>query len=228
MNISLPSELKRFVGKKVRDGDYTSENDVVKDALRMLKERDRILSVNETLASQLLSHLDMQNGDIEAMAFIVLMQATNDMDKDLHMIMDEVKAMTAAKQKLRELISKVIRDITANVGQKDKKPPLDVSAGMGSQQAYHRACMPYADPESDNGVKCVRTDLYPGKLDDIAQLETIRDHLKGKLDSMSEMSEMTSLRLQMTMDRRSKYLSTLSNIMKKISTTQESIVQNLK
>jgi hypothetical protein len=50
----------------------------------------------------------------------------------------------------------------------------------------------------------------------------------GKLDSMNEMSEMTSLRLQMTMERRSKFIQTLSNIMLKISSTQDSIVQNLK
>jgi hypothetical protein len=55
-----------------------------------------------------------------------------------------------------------------------------------------------------------------------------QDSLKQKLDGMNEMSEMTSLRLQMMMDRRSKFMSTLSNIMKKISTTQDTIVQNLK
>jgi putative addiction module CopG family antidote len=228
MNISLPSELRRFVEKKVRDGVYAGEVDVVTDALRLLKEKDRLLSLEGPLASQLLSYLDRANSDIEAMAFIVLMQATQDMDQDLKMIMAEVKAMTAAKQKLRELMSKVNQDVAANAAQRDKKPPLELSVGMGSQQAYHRACMPYADPESENGVKCVRTDLYPGKLDDIAQLEAIRDNLKRKLDSMNEMSEMTSLRLQMMMDRRSKFVSTLSNIMKKISTTQDTLVQNLK
>lgn len=51
---------------------------------------------------------------------------------------------------------------------------------------------------------------------------------KGKLDSMSEMGEMESLRLQMAMDRLSKMMSTLSNILKKLSDTAESIVQNLK
>jgi hypothetical protein len=45
---------------------------------------------------------------------------------------------------------------------------------------------------------------------------------------MSEMSEMTSLRLQMTMDRRSRFIETLSNIMKKISETNDTQVQNLK
>jgi hypothetical protein len=50
----------------------------------------------------------------------------------------------------------------------------------------------------------------------------------GTLDGMNEMSDMTSLRLQMTMDRRSQFISTLSNIMKKIGTTQGTIIQNLK
>jgi hypothetical protein len=45
---------------------------------------------------------------------------------------------------------------------------------------------------------------------------------------MSEMGEMESLRLQMGMDRLSKMMSTLSNILKKISDTANSIIQNLK
>ncbi len=62
----------------------------------------------------------------------------------------------------------------------------------------------------------------------IDSLKSLLDDLKGKLDGMNEMSEMTSLRLQMTMDRRSKFISTLSNILKKISSTQDLLVQNLK
>jgi hypothetical protein len=65
-------------------------------------------------------------------------------------------------------------------------------------------------------------------LAETARLLTVPDELKGKLDGMNEMSEMTSLRLQMTMDRRSKFISTLSNIMKKIATTQDSLAQNIK
>jgi hypothetical protein len=45
---------------------------------------------------------------------------------------------------------------------------------------------------------------------------------------MSEMSEMFSMRLQMTMDRRSKFMSTLSNIMKKLADAQDEIVSHLK
>jgi hypothetical protein len=40
--------------------------------------------------------------------------------------------------------------------------------------------------------------------------------------------DMFSLRLQMTMDRRSKFISTMSQMMKKISTTQDLLIQNIK
>jgi hypothetical protein len=39
---------------------------------------------------------------------------------------------------------------------------------------------------------------------------------------------MTSMQLQMTMDRRSKFIRALSNIEKKISDTSSAIVQHLK
>ena len=44
----------------------------------------------------------------------------------------------------------------------------------------------------------------------------------------TENGELESLRLQMAMDRVSKTMSTLSNILKKLSDTQSSITQNLK
>lgn len=54
------------------------------------------------------------------------------------------------------------------------------------------------------------------------------DRMKNDMDSMSEMGETESLRLQMAMDRLSKMMSTLGNLLKKISDTQQSITQNMK
>jgi len=54
------------------------------------------------------------------------------------------------------------------------------------------------------------------------------DKMKDDLDSMSEMGETESLRLQMAVDRLSKMMSTLSNMLKKIGDTSQSITQNLK
>ena len=55
-----------------------------------------------------------------------------------------------------------------------------------------------------------------------------RERVKTKLDSLSEMGEMESMRLQMAMDRLSKLMSTLSNMLKKASETAQAITQNIK
>ena len=77
-------------------------------------------------------------------------------------------------------------------------------------------------------MRAVATDLHPGPVRTEGQLRAIRDDLRDRLDSTSAVSELTSLRVQMAMDRRSKFVQALSNIMKKIDSTQETIVQNLK
>lgn len=59
-------------------------------------------------------------------------------------------------------------------------------------------------------------------------VDAVKETVKNKLDSMSKMGEMESLRLQMAMDRLSKMMSTLSNLLKKISDTSSSIIQNIK
>ena len=49
-----------------------------------------------------------------------------------------------------------------------------------------------------------------------------------KLDTTSDLKELESLRLQMAMDRLSKLMSTLSNLLKKVSETGQGITQNIK
>ncbi len=60
------------------------------------------------------------------------------------------------------------------------------------------------------------------------EIDALADKMKNDLDGMSEMSEMESLRLQMAMDRLSKMMETLSNLLKKINDTQQTITQNMK
>lgn len=60
------------------------------------------------------------------------------------------------------------------------------------------------------------------------ELKPILEKASDKIDSLNEMGEMESLRLQMAMDRLSKMMTTLSNVMKKLSDTQQSIINNIK
>jgi antitoxin ParD1/3/4 len=42
MNISLTSELERFVNEKVKSGLYQTASEVVREGLRLLRERDEL------------------------------------------------------------------------------------------------------------------------------------------------------------------------------------------
>jgi antitoxin ParD1/3/4 len=42
MNVSLTPELEKFVSAKVRTGRYNSASEVVREALRLLEENDRV------------------------------------------------------------------------------------------------------------------------------------------------------------------------------------------
>ncbi|GJH12726.1 type II toxin-antitoxin system ParD family antitoxin [Caballeronia novacaledonica] len=43
MSITLPNEMADFVREKVARGDYASDSEVLRDALRALRERDRAI-----------------------------------------------------------------------------------------------------------------------------------------------------------------------------------------
>jgi antitoxin ParD1/3/4 len=45
MNVSLTSELEQLVNEKVASGMYTSASEVVREGLRLLKERDELRRV---------------------------------------------------------------------------------------------------------------------------------------------------------------------------------------
>ena len=158
--------------------------------------------------------------DIEALAFLVLMQATRDAEADLKAIMAQVKAANAAKQKLRDLADKVRRDVAQNAGKRDNAPCRPPQCGVG-RAALAEVAEPLAAARAPAG-------FAQREVATLRDLRALHDELKGKLDSLNQTSEMTSLRLQMLMDRRSKFISTLSNIMKKLASTQDAIVQNLK
>jgi hypothetical protein len=160
--------------------------------------------------------------------------------------MAEIKATTTAKQKLRDQIRELqgrIAGETAKSGQASADLGRATSvASPGGQPAAVRV-QPTAVARR---VVTVEKAVLPllgweyAKAPVIAPLpprdprvsaESMRSllgDLEGRLDGMNELSEETSLRLQIFMDRRSKFIETLSNLMKKINTTMETLVQNLK
>ena len=100
-------ELDDFVQSKVRDGSHVDESDVIRQALRFW-----MASMGPTVNENDMAIANMgvlpPGGDIAEMCFVVLMAATNDQDKDLKLIMAEVRALAAdaAMAKLRDMASR--------------------------------------------------------------------------------------------------------------------------
>jgi hypothetical protein len=171
--------------------------------------------------------LGMQ-GDIEATMFVVMMEAAKSAREDLKAIMAGVKAVNAAKCHQRELIAKINRDVVAAMVADAEGKQIEFSPQGCGKSGYERTRVAIPDPEAPEGVRFADVSLIDGEVTSRRQLEAAKDALQGDLDSMSELGEMESLRLQMAMDRYSKMMSTLSNILKKVSETSDAITQNIK
>jgi putative addiction module CopG family antidote len=217
VNVSLSPALKRFVDEQVTTGRYVDASEVIRQALRLMQSRTHIAALDGAA-----------NEDIMALAFIVLMEAAKSAREDLRAIMEGVKAINAAKQGWRDLRDKVGRDVAANDRVEPGQRPLDFSRGMGSERGYHHARVPRLDPDCPGGVCFEEADLHPAKIERVEDLRIVAETVKNRLDSLSEMGEMESLRLQMAMDRLSKLMATLSNVLRKSSDAAASIIDNLK
>ena len=69
MNVSLTPELERLVQEKVASGLYNSASEVVREALRILKERDEMRSLAlEDLKREIAAGLDdLDRGEAEVL-----------------------------------------------------------------------------------------------------------------------------------------------------------------
>ena len=220
MKIEIPPSLDSYLDAEVKSGRFADPAAVATAALQRMQRAQAGIAYGDLGA--------LADGDIMALAFIVMMEAAKSAREDLKSIMDGVKAIDAAKGALHTLMTKINRDVAANSCRGAEVRALDLTRGLGGERAYHKAEVPCLDPDAPGDVRIATVDLWPGKLTKRAELETILDDIKGRLDSLSEMGEMESLRLQMAMDRMSKMMTTLSNLLKKISDTAQSITQNLK
>jgi hypothetical protein len=209
--------------------------------------KDFAILEKETASDRVFSAAGISGMDASEAAFLVLAMATKDMDDDLRMIMAEIKAANAAKQKLRDQIKDLndwISEAMGKAGDHSKssdidntkvsgKPPVAAARTQPAKVApirsvsLQKAFSPVIRLEY---VKAPMIRPLPPRNSDVSvsSLKSLLDENKDQLDGLNEFSEMTTLRLQMIMDRRSKFISTLSQMMKKTSTTQDTLVQNIK
>ena len=158
-------------------------------------------------------------GDIEAIAFLVLIQATKELENDLKAAAAEVKAMNEVKQKLRDLMSGINAATAGNNGGASARCRTPFCLSLPAQlSALTMATRGFQRP-----VK-----LYAPADPSFANLSGLQGQMKASLDSLDSMSTWAERRIQQYQDRRAKLLEALFLIMKKTSETQAGIIQNLK
>jgi antitoxin ParD1/3/4 len=66
MNVSLTSEMEKFIGRQVKSGQYQTASEVVRDALRLLKDREQLRQIKlEELRKEIQIGIDqIERGDV--------------------------------------------------------------------------------------------------------------------------------------------------------------------
>jgi hypothetical protein len=181
------------------------------------------------------SYPGLKDGDVSEAAFLVMSMATKDMDSDIRMIMAEIKTMNAAKQKMRELIRDLNQWISDEMSKHPGSKDIDNDKVTGSRppvaptrrMSFETKTSPVLHLEyAGTPVVPPLPRRNPGM--SMTAIRSLKSEVEGNLDGVNEMSETTAARLQLVMDRRSKFIETLSNMMKKIGTTMETLAQNIK
>jgi hypothetical protein len=158
--------------------------------------------------------------DINALVAIVMMQEAKDSETDLRQMMAQVQSINSAKQKMRELLSQTQLEVSSN---------SSLPATTPCQTALCKSLpstLNEISSATSNMQKPVRISV-PAKLT-YADVRTLPTQLQSNLNSMNDMSETMQLQLQMAMDRQSKLIETLSNLLKKIDDTASNVIQNIK
>jgi hypothetical protein len=222
----IPVEIKRRL--------ETLQSKLQPSARAWIEQQSRIEAQRPALDMQALnaavrqrfssSKLALSDMDINAVVSIVMMECAQNDETDLQNMMNQMQAINAQKQAARELLNEM------------NQAAAQMQAQMGKQYAAVRCATPLCEslPARLASLRAATSktrrpvNLMVPEHPTNGDFARIRAELPGALDSLNESSETQSMELQMTMDRRSKLIDTLSNVLKKISDTSDSVVQNLK
>lgn len=216
----MASDDSRRLARELR-----GEADELTVRLRVLEESRATIRLSAALSP---IQPEAVGQDIEALAFIVLMEASKSAQDDLKAIMEKIRAINAAKERQRRFIAemKAAAAERASLLEREYDDLVDL-VGAGATESSGLVLIEgqlLDSTESADLDSVLETLLFGYGI----VIEKEGDRLMNKLDSLSEMGEMESLRLQMAMDRLSKMMSTISNMLKKLADTNRQIAQNLK
>jgi len=159
--------------------------------------------------------------DIEALVLFVMMEASKSAYNDIKQMMEQMEAIRKQKEALRNAIQ-LLKDREAD----NKEMPRYQYDSIAKLKAK-ASVKPQAVTSNVQRADTIKKISPVGKVAK-AELAQLKKELTDKADSLSEMSQEDQLQLQKMMGQKNQLEAMISNIMKKVSDTQNSIIGNLK
>lgn len=158
---------------------------------------------------------DFSGADIDSLVQLVMTESVRQADADLRDTMAQMREANARKARMRDMAA----------AQREAKKGLSDEARAGYSRPESKAVC--VDPPCQFLRMAVPPPLDQAKIV-VPQGPGGSPDAEPAPDSMSEMNEMDQMRMQMAMDRKSKAMQALSNLLKKSSDTAATITSNLK
>ena len=169
--------------------------------------------------------------DIETLVAMVLMEASRSAEQDLRVALAAMEQINQAKQ--------AQRDQAQRLQEQERRLRTEVRKDYGAAAAPALLKVAPKGPRPVVRTPVLNLELPrlapdlvhpPQPRQDLtaAQIEAELARAKGNLDDLSELGDLLQLRLQQAMDRRSKTLEVCSNILRKVASTEDSLLRNLK
>jgi hypothetical protein len=169
--------------------------------------------------------------NIDALAFLVMMQAAKDAQKELAEIMAEIKKINAKKAKISVALAKVNAKYP-KISRTEYNHFMELLDELHEDEELKEE----EHKDEDREHKVNKEEDQENKLHQrlktaptLTDLEYLKQDLAFENEALVEMGETESSELQMAKERRDKYLSIISNQLKKVrKRTTTEIIRSLK
>lgn len=160
--------------------------------------------------------------DIDALSALVLMDCAQAEEQELREALSAMDQANQAKRAQRERLDRLRSE--------ERRLPGQPAGAAGAPQPPLRRVR--RAPAMGTGVPTIPPTLLHPVLPAAGlsreQLDAEAGRLRGDLDTLGDLDQAILLRLQLQMDRRAKLLQALSNLMRKVSATTDTLLANLK
>jgi hypothetical protein len=159
--------------------------------------------------------------DIDAMYFLLIMECNRYEEAELKEMLSEMQEVNKHKQELRDFAAKTKEKSLVSRSEYDstRYSFLKIETQIARLSFYlSNISIDLAGYKSSGSKKTVSEE-------ELAQAQAIA---KDDLNSISELSDLLSLRIQKVMDRKARFIALISKILRKISGLESIIIENLK